>query len=100
MLCGNVSRVAVSVKNKNEVETGGVWLVGYRGRLFYVGDDYQVGEYACGFGAVGCGEGYALGALFALHNGGKPKKRIMIALRAAEYFSAGVRGPFRVLSSK
>jgi len=84
-----------AVKEK-EKEEGGTFLVGYRGRLFLIDSDYQVGEFADGYGAVGCGDDIAQGALFATV-GMEPKKRILTALRAAERFSAGVRGPFHVI---
>jgi len=36
-------------------EAGGTFLVGYRGRLFRVDSDYQVGESVNNYCAVGCG---------------------------------------------
>lgn len=78
---------------QNEVESGGMFLVGYEGRLFSVQDDYQVGENLDGFDACGCGCEIAFGALYA-NRSSKPKDRVRIALEAAERFSAGVRGPF------
>lgn len=80
-----------------EAEEGGTFLVGHAGRLFSIYDDYQVGEVACGYAAVGCGDFLALGALHV--NGGlPPEDRIRQALSAAEAHSAGVSGPFTVLS--
>ena len=76
----------------NDAESGGVFLVGYAGRLFRVDNDYQVGEAADGYDAVGCGEDIARGALFA--STGKSLDRLRAALEASERFSAGVRGPF------
>jgi hypothetical protein len=81
----------------DEVETCGQFLVGYAGRLFNIWDDYQVGEAACGYDAVGCGGNVALGALYAGLRA-TPEDRIREALQAAEVHSAGVRGPFTVLS--
>lgn len=79
----------------NEVEEGGQFLVGYKGRLFYIGGDYQVGEAVDGFDAVGCGHDLAKGALFATaHLRGR--ERALLALQAAERHSAGVRGPFHI----
>jgi ATP-dependent protease HslVU (ClpYQ) peptidase subunit len=80
-------------KKDNEVEIGGNFLVAYKGRLFNVDSDYQVGESRLGFDAVGCGAEIALGSLFSTAKK-HPKKRIQIALEAAEQFSCGVRGPF------
>jgi ATP-dependent protease HslVU (ClpYQ) peptidase subunit len=77
----------------NDAERGGVFLVGYKGRLFRIDNDYQVGEAADGFDAVGCGEEIAQGAMYA-NKAGKPEQRLRMALEAAERFSAGVRGPF------
>jgi ATP-dependent protease HslVU (ClpYQ) peptidase subunit len=80
---------------KDGTEQGGTFLVGYAGRLFVIGSDYQVGRPRDEFSAVGCGESYALGALFAtphLHG----HERIDLALQAAERHSAGVRGPFTI----
>lgn len=78
-------------------ERGGCFLVGYAGRLFTIYGDYQVGENASGFAAVGCGEQIAHGALYA--NGHlEPEARIRQALAAAEAYSAGVRAPFCVES--
>ena len=83
---------------ENEREEGGTFLVGVRGRLYAVHDDYQVAKAADGFAAVGCGDQIALGALFATAGTGlSPRRRVLGALAAAERFSAGVRGPFACL---
>lgn len=83
-------------KKENDVESGGTFLVGVRGRLFRVADDYQIAEAADDFDACGCGEDIALGALHALERctSLSPTERLGIALQAAERYSAGVRGPF------
>lgn len=83
------------VEKVNEQERGGCFLVGYQGRLFRFDNDYQVGLPADGFAAVGCGDQIAHGALFAAnHLSGRD--RVETALKAAERFSAGVRGPFHI----
>lgn len=82
----------------SEVENGGVFLVGYEGRLFYIDSDYQVGESACGYEAVGCGDAYAKGALFASSEL-SPDERLKTALKAASMHSAGVCGPFHFEST-
>lgn len=79
---------------------GGVFLVGVAGRLLEIEGDYQVGEPADGFAAIGCGAGPALGALHATAGLGlSAENRIGAALVAAERFSAGVRGPFSIASA-
>ncbi len=81
---------------KDGGEVGGTFLLGYRGRLYCVYSDYQVGAAADGFWACGCGEQIANGSLFSTI-GASPRLRIDTALKAAERFSAGVRGPFTIL---
>lgn len=82
---------------QNGIESmGSIVLVGHKGRLFRIESDYQVGEYALPYTAIGSGEDAALGALFAT-DGLRPRERIEIALKAAEQFNAGVRGPFTIL---
>lgn len=78
---------------ENEVERGGVFLVGYEGRLFKVEGDYQVGESVHGFDAAGCGESFALGSLWETASL-DAAQRVEHALQAAERMSAGVSGPF------
>lgn len=80
----------------NNVEQGGNFLVGFRGRVFEVASDFQVGEAALDFAAIGCGDSYALGALAASALT-DPEERVLQALAVAEKFSGGVRAPFLVL---
>ena len=82
-------------KKDKEEESGGTFLVGCEGRLFVIHSDYQVGESSHGFDAVGCGDMIALGSLYATP-ATDPKERLLLALRAAETFSAGVRAPFHI----
>lgn len=83
---------------EREQEQGGVFLVGVAGRLFRIDNDYHVGEASALYDAVGCGEAYAKGALYA-SVGHDPEVRVRQALAAAEQHSAGVRAPFSVLSA-
>lgn len=90
-------RVGGWIHKENEREEGGQFLVGYGGRLFFVQGDYQVNERVGGFDACGCGYAYALGSLHS-SKGEAPENRVIMALEAAAFFSAGVRPPFKVLS--
>jgi ATP-dependent protease HslVU (ClpYQ) peptidase subunit len=81
-------------KKENEVESGGTFLVGYQGRIFIVDSDHQVGEWLDEFTAVGCGADIAIGSLYSTPHQ-QPQDRIELAIKAAERFSAGVRGPIR-----
>jgi len=77
----------------NGREEGGVFLVGFRGCLFAIHSDFQVGESTEAFEAVGCGDAYAMGAMHALPDA-DPMVRLQAGLDAAATFSAGVSGPF------
>lgn len=79
----------------NNVESGGVFLVGFKGRLFKIEGDFQVGERMGGFDACGCGESYALGSLMETE-ALEPRDRVRRALEAAEILSAGVKSPFYI----
>jgi hypothetical protein len=79
-----------------EVESGGAFLLGYRGKLWTIQADYQVGESLAGYDAVGSGADVARGALFA-SKGKDPADRIAEALAAAEAWTPYVRRPFEIL---
>lgn len=83
---------------KDGQENGGVFLVGVRGRLFYIASDFAVLEPTDGYDAVGIGDQLARGALYATR-GQRPDRRIRLALLAAQRHSGGVRGPFTILST-
>ncbi len=83
---------------ENQVEEGGTFLVGYRGHLFCLYDDYQVAELTQGFNVVGCAWAYALGVLGVMVEAGKaPEECVLRALAAAERFSGAVSEPFCVV---
>ena len=83
-------------KRKDEVEEGGQFLVGYKGRLFLIAEDFQVSESHEPFASVGCGSSYALGALKALTESTALGAREIAqkSLEIACHFSTGVRPPF------
>ncbi|KUJ70165.1 hypothetical protein ACZ90_07015 [Streptomyces albus subsp. albus] len=88
-------------RKDSEQEQAGTFLVGIHGRLFAVHDDYQIAEPADGYAAVGCGDELALGALHATATLGlKPRKRLTLALEAANYHSAGVSAPFTYVTAR
>lgn len=84
---------------KDGGEQGGTFLLGYRGKLYTIEGDYQVAAAVDGFSSCGCGDAIARGSLFST-TGKPPIERIEIALKAAERFSAGVRGPFLILETE
>jgi len=80
-------------------ESGGQFLVGYRGRLYSIESDFQVGEMSEGFDAVGSGSEFALGAMKALERL-PPGRRIRRSLEIAAHFNMGVCPPFYVKSMR
>jgi ATP-dependent protease HslVU (ClpYQ) peptidase subunit len=85
-------------RTDNGVEETGQFLVGVNGRLFTVDADYQVGEPADGYAAVGCGKALATGSLHTTRTlGWEPSRRVTAALEAAAYHSAGVCAPFTLV---
>lgn len=82
-------------EKEKERESGGTFLVGYRGRLFYVDNDYHVGEDIRGVAACGSGDLIALGVLYATRSK-SPKARLELALEAASAFNVNVQAPFIV----
>lgn len=83
---------------KDSQDAGGTFLIGWRGKLFEIFDDFQVAELLTPFNACGCGVDLALGSLHSTEQYNiSPRDRIELALSAAEAFSAGVRRPFVIL---
>ena len=82
---------------ENSRESGGSFLLGYRGKLYLVANDFQVTRFLDGIASVGCGESYALGSL-ASSRITNPRKAITTALEVAARLSAGVCAPFHVIS--
>lgn len=76
-------------------ESGGQYLVGYRGRLYSINADFHVGDMADGFDAIGSGAVVALGAMMALE-GTPPRERITRALEIVEYYTVDVCQPFHL----
>lgn len=87
---------------ENNEESGGTFLVGYKGELFTIHSDFQVARMMNKYHAVGCGADIAKGSLFSSEGiiGMHASDRIRHALRAAETFNAGVRAPFIILQSE
>lgn len=75
----------------------GGFLLAIQGRLYRVEEDFGIHRSTRGYAAVGCGEFFALGALYATPDMA-PKKRVKLALAAAAENSAGVAPPFDLLN--
>lgn len=77
----------------NGVQWGGTFLLGYRGNLYQIDSDFQVGCSVDEYDAVGAGAEYALGALGVLRDV-DPDERLRRALEIACYHNAYVRPPY------
>ncbi|MGL5736366.1 MAG: hypothetical protein ACRCYS_16005 [Beijerinckiaceae bacterium] len=90
-----------SLKKENDVEDGGNLLVGYKGQVFDIFADFQVGLSAFGYSACGSGADAALGAMSALQGRGLDhREMITAALKAATFWQPdSVSEPFHILSS-
>lgn len=85
----------------NMTERGTGLLIGRRGVLHKMDSDMQVTRVLEGFAAIGMGEPLALGALHALVGFDVlPRRRLLLALGAAERYNVTVRRPFDVLSTR
>lgn len=87
--------------NVESIEGG--LLFGYKGKLYTVEEDFQIGEVDTPYWSIGCGDHFALGSLATTQKLVKNKRisatnRIRMALETAEFFSAGVGGPFNILN--
>jgi len=79
-------------------EKGGVFLVGCKDRLFKIDNDFQVAENLNGINACGCGQDFALGALYVLlEEDISIEDKALKALEAAEYSSQNVCRPFIII---
>lgn len=80
---------------------GGLFLLGVRGRIFQVRQDFQVAVPRTAYSAIGRGAPAALGALYAL----APSRELPLeeraerALGAAQEGCTTVRGPFHLVTS-
>lgn len=89
------------LEKRNDMECGGTFLVGYKERLYYIGNDFQVGESISGFDAVGSGRELAIGALHILNSMESltPEEKIIKSLEAAATYNSAVCAPFNVIST-
>jgi len=84
--------------DKDGEEFGGVFMVGYKDRMFVVYSDFQVEELVVNYSAIGCGQEYAFGSLYSTSHL-DAEERIINALSAAEFYSPGVCAPFYIVTT-
>ena len=80
--------------SSDDEKSGWKLLIGIRGRIFTIEDDYHVGQDFINYSSIGSGSPYALGALYASSKAKDPQKILTDALKAAELFTTSVCGPF------
>jgi ATP-dependent protease HslVU (ClpYQ) peptidase subunit len=86
----------------DKVVPSSILLLGYRGELFTVEDDGNIGRFVTNYMSVGTGSGYALGALCQqamLNDTRHPQTRVRDALEIAAAHVNNVRGPFTIIST-
>lgn len=82
---------------RNNQEQGGQFIVGYRGNIYEVSEDYSVVSFQRNWVAIGCGADWATGSLHTTQPlRWKPERRIKAALEAASEFSPFVGPPFTI----
>lgn len=105
MISDFIDEIRKTMKNggystiQNNEEVGGVFFVAYRGHLYTIGIDFQVGETSLNYSSIGSGEDIANGALYILSKSDKsPHEIIKKSLEATAYFKNNVHGPFKIIS--
>lgn len=93
-----LKRAGHATREHEQESTGSSYLlVGYRGSLYRIERDYQVGQNIAPFDSIGCGSTVALGAMDALQKVNlPPDRKIRLALEASERWNSAVRRPFIV----
>jgi len=93
-------RGLTQLHHEQEESFAGTFLIGFRGSLFTLQDDFAVFGWSGDEHATGAGEEYALGSLFSTKDKLKSAKaRIKIALDAAAEFSPMVVPPHAFVST-
>jgi ATP-dependent protease HslVU (ClpYQ) peptidase subunit len=86
-------------KVDEEESSESTFLVGYKGKLYVVEGDFDVGCHADSYCAIGAGAHFALGSLHTTQGlTFTAKERICMALQAAAAYNSAVRGPFIIRS--
>lgn len=97
--------IAVTSENASE-DSGGAFLIGYKGSLYEIGSDFSVIHFERGYDAIGAGGDFAMGALAimlktacTIEQGANPAETLLkTALDIAGMFSITVCPPYVVES--
>ncbi len=86
------------LKTDSGVESGGNFIVGYRGNVYEVQNDFSILNSPDYGSSVGSGEDAARASLWTTYDTKmKPTDRVELALGSAEVVNSGVRGPFVII---
>jgi len=87
--------------NKNNEETGGSFIIGFKNYLYEIQPDYQVAKPKDNFCCIGSGYISALAAMKAFQNNKSitPEQKIEESLKIAEYYNPFCRGPFTIIKN-
>jgi len=83
----------------NMEDTNANILIAYKGKLYTMDYRFYVRLIESGYEAIGVSRDCAMGSLYSSAEKDSSKK-ILLALKASEYFHMGVRGPFDIKSMK
>lgn len=89
---------------KDEIESGGCCLVGYKGILYTLQNDYSILRSASGFAAVGCGDLPALAAMtmvmthIGMNGLGTAPQVLNAVLETTASVISYVKPPFKIMS--
>ena len=87
-------------KKDNAEKIGSDLLVGVRGSLYLIYEEFDFDRLVEDYAAIGTGALPALGSLYSTKKMGATKQRLTLALSAAEMYDNSVRRPFRFLDSE
>lgn len=75
------------------------FLIGFRGKIYYMGTTFAVDDFINGYGAIGSGSSYALGSLYTTRNDTSlsPAERLTLALGAASEYDSAVSEPYEII---
>lgn len=85
--------------NTEDGDEGGIIIIAVQntGRIFIMDVDYHVSEVDVDYLAEGSGQQIALGSLYSTSTIKTPRKRVRMALEAAQKFIMSVKGPFTII---
>lgn len=89
------------LKKDEDADSGGTFIMGYKGQLYIIDTDFQVGKVYENYTACGCGDSYALGVLHDISKHDPlcdPIEKVTRALDAATFHSGGVSKPYTILT--